>query len=199
MREVPSVEESHIVFVVRDDDGSSDVLFQTSDSTWQAYNQFGGNSLYVGNPVGRAVKVSYDRPFTTRGTSPEDWLFNAEYPYIRWLERNGFDVSYISGVDSDRFGGLLRQHQVYSAIGHDEYWSGQQRANVEAARAAGVNLAFFTGNEVFWKTRWENGYRTLVCYKTTHGTGPDPSGIWTGTWRDGRLCGTPGARTPRTR
>ena len=39
--------------------------------------------------------------------------------------------------------------------GHDEYWSGAQRANVEAARDAGVNLAFFSGNEVFWKTRWE--------------------------------------------
>ena len=67
VREVPSVEESHIVFIVRDDDGRSDMLFQTSDTTWQAYNQFGGNSLYVGNPVGRAFKVSYNRPFTTSG------------------------------------------------------------------------------------------------------------------------------------
>ena len=60
---------SHIVFVVRDDDGSSDLLFQTSDTTWQAYNQYGGNSLYVGGPgpAGRAYKVSYNRPFTTRG------------------------------------------------------------------------------------------------------------------------------------
>ena len=41
------------------------------------------------------------------------------------------------------------------SVGHDEYWSANQRANVEAARDAGVNLAFFSGNEVFWKTRWE--------------------------------------------
>jgi len=33
---------SHIVFIVRDDDGASDLLFQTSDTTWQAYNQYGG-------------------------------------------------------------------------------------------------------------------------------------------------------------
>ena len=38
--------------------------------------------------------------------------------------------------------------------GHDEYWSAGQRSNVEAAREAGVNLAFFSGNEIFWKTRW---------------------------------------------
>ena len=147
---------SHIVFVVRDDDGQSDLLFQTSDTTWQAYNQYGGNSLYVGSPAGRAYKVSYNRPFTTRGTSPEDWVFNAEYPMVRWLEANGYDVSYTTGIDTDRRGAELLEHKVFLSVGHDEYWSGAQRANVEAARAAGVHLAFFSGNEVFWKTRWEN-------------------------------------------
>ncbi len=64
---------------------------------------------------------------------------------------------------------------MFLSVGHDEYWSGGQRTNVEAARDAGVNLAFFSGNEVFWKTRWENSidgsgtpYRTLVTYKETH-------------------------------
>ena len=33
----------------------SDLLFQTSDTTWQAYNQYGGNSLYVGGPGDRAA------------------------------------------------------------------------------------------------------------------------------------------------
>ena len=88
---------SHIVFVVRDDSGASNVLFQTSDETWQAYNSYGGNSLYTGQPgtnPGRAYKVSYNRPFNTRENAPEDWLFNAEYPMVRWLEANGYDVSY---------------------------------------------------------------------------------------------------------
>ena len=67
VREDGTSGENHIPFVVRDDDGHSDLLFQTSDTTWQAYNQYGGNSLYVGSPVGRALKVSYNRPFTTRG------------------------------------------------------------------------------------------------------------------------------------
>ena len=102
-------------------------------------------------------------------TSPEDWVFNAEYPMVRWLEANGYNVSYSTGVDTDRRGAELLEHKVFLSVGHDEYWSGAQRANVEAARAAGVNLAFFSGNEVFWKTRWENSistpatsYRTLV-------------------------------------
>jgi hypothetical protein len=179
--------ESHIPFVVRDDDGRSDLLFQTSDTTWQAYNKYGGNSLYTGSPAGRAYKVSYNRPFTTGSDADEDWIFNSESPMVRWLERNGFDVSYFTGVDSDRLGAEIREHKAFLSVGHDEYWSGGQRTNVEAARNAGVNLAFFSGNEVFWKTRWEDGHRTLVCYKETHaGVSNDPSATWTGTWRDER-------------
>jgi N,N-dimethylformamidase beta subunit-like protein/uncharacterized protein DUF4082/Big-like domain-containing protein len=187
VREDATAGSSHVVFIVRDDDGRSDLLLQTSDTTWQAYNAYGGGNLYSGAPAGRAYKVSYNRPFTTRASSPEDWVFNSEYPMVRWLERNGYDVSYFTGVDSDRLGAELREHRAFLSVGHDEYWSGTQRANVEAARDAGTNLAFFSGNEVFWKTRWEDGHRTLVSYKETHaGARIDPTGIWTGTWRDAR-------------
>jgi hypothetical protein len=186
--------ESHIPFVVRDDDGRSDLLFQTSDTTWQAYNRYGGNSLYTGSPAGRAYKVSYNRPFTTASDAEEDWIFNSEFPMVRWLERNGFDVSYFTGVDSDRLGAEIRDHKAFLSVGHDEYWSGDQRTNVEAARDAGVNLAFFSGNEVFWKTRWENDHRTLVSYKETHATTSiDPTSTWTGTWRDPRPFNPEGA------
>jgi hypothetical protein len=182
---------SHVTFVVRDDDGASDVLFQTSDTTWQAYNRYGGNSLYAGGPgqnPGRAYKVSYNRPFSTRGTEPEDSVFNAEYPMVRWLESNGYDVSYSTGADSDLRGAEIREHKAFLSVGHDEYWSRAQRDNVKAARDAGVHLGFFSGNEVFWKTRWENNHRTLVSYKETHaGSKIDPqSNVWTGTWRDPR-------------
>jgi Domain of unknown function (DUF4082)/Bacterial Ig-like domain/Bacterial Ig domain len=186
---------SHIVFVVRDDGSTSALLFQTSDTTWQAYNDYGGNSLYAGSPAGRAYKVSYNRPFNTADDSTHDFVWNAEYPMVRWLEANGYDVSYFTGVDSDRNGALIRQHKVFMSVGHDEYWSGGQRTNVEAARDAGVHLAFFSGNEVFWKTRWETSidgsntpYRTLVCYKETHANAKiDPTPFWTGTWRDPRF------------
>jgi hypothetical protein len=62
--------ESHIVFVVRNDASNSDMFFQTSDTTWQAYNDYGGNSLYEGSPAGRAYKVSYNRPFDTNAETP---------------------------------------------------------------------------------------------------------------------------------
>jgi hypothetical protein len=193
--------DNHVMFVVRNDASHSDMIYQTSDTTWQAYNDWGGSSLYAGQPAGRAYKVSYNRPFNTRGTPDgRDFVWANEYPMVRFLEANGYDVSYQSGIDTDRAGSLLMNHKIFMSVGHDEYWSGQQRANVEAARDAGVNLAFFSGNEVYWKTRYEASvdpaaatpYRTLVTYKeTADNDRTDPldfsSNIWTGTWRDPRF------------
>ena len=208
---------SHIVFIVRDDGGGADILFKTSDGTWQAYNVYGGNSLYTGTTgftSGHATKVSYNRPFVTRnggggGGAQEDWLFNAEYPMIRWLERNGYNISYTTDLDMERDptgitpsgAGGTYTHKVLLSVGHDEYWSASERAKWEAARDAGVHLAFFSGNEVYWKTRWEPSIdgtntpvRTLVCYKegtlgeNVCGGNCDPTETWTGLWRDG--CGS---------
>ena len=194
---------NQITFVVRDDASHSALVFQTSDSTWQAYNNWGGASLYDGNGpsnTGRAYAVSYNRPLNPNVLTGQ--VMYSEYPMIRFLERNGYDISYTSGIDTDRYGSRLTNHRAFLSVGHDEYWSGGQRANVEAAKAAGVNLAFFSGNVMWWRVRWENSmdgsgrsYRTMVCYKESlDGARTDPSGEWTGTWRDPRF--SPAGVTP---
>ncbi len=189
--------QSHIIFVVRNDGNHSDVVFQTSDPTWQAYNTYGGSSFYQGGGPGRAFKLSYNRPFATRNwQGGRDFYFSSEFATVRFLERNGYDTSYLAGVDSDRHGAELLNHKVFLSVGHDEYWSAAQRANVTAARDAGVNLQFLTGNEVYWHTRYEPSvdgastpYRTLVTYKETWANGKiDPATEWTGTWRDPRFA-----------
>ncbi len=195
---------SHIKFVVRDDADDSDIVYQTSDQTWQAYNRYGGSSLYIcGDPCPpgspstykAAYAVSYNRPDLSEQDSPGSSLFNgSEYSMIRFLEANSYDVSYISGVDTHARGPLLLNHDLFISSGHDEYWSRTQRTNVETARNAGVNLAFFSGNEMFWKTRFEpsldgsTANRTLVSYKDTHFSEQQDPVAWTGTWRDGRIA-----------
>ncbi len=203
---------SQIPFVVRNDGGSSDMVVQTSDPTWQAYNSYGGNSLYgctvscpPGNPMAykAAFKVSYNRPFFYTNINDPNWYQSSEYPMIFFLEQNGYDVSYISGLDTATRPAQLLNHKVFMSSGHDEYWSGSQRSNVEAARDAGVNLAFFTGNEIFWRTRWEpsqsgpaTANRTLVAYKDTHFNAPTDPVEWTGTWRDPRYGTATGGGNP---
>ena len=184
-------------FVVRNDSSTSAMVVQTSDETWQAYNTYGGQNLYGGGgpaPDGRAYEVSYNRPLDIGG---DNGIYGSEYEMLSWLERNGYDVSYTSGVQVSGTGGaaLLEKHKMYMSSGHDEYWTQSQYSNVLAARKAGVREAFFSGNEVFWKTRFtpsndgtNTPNRTLVCYKMTkmaQNNGiADPSGIWTGTWMD---------------
>ena len=187
-------DSSHIPFVVRNDNNTSKVLFQTSDTTWQAYNNYGGANFYTG-PQGRATKLSYNRPWSTRSSvNGRDFLFSNEYPMIRFLEQNGYDVSYVSGLDTHLDASLITKHRVFLSVGHDEYWSKDQRDHVQAARDAGTNLAFFSGNEVYWKTRWEESQdgshtanRTLVCYKDTWANTQIDPVTPTATWRDPRF------------
>ncbi len=140
--------QNMIPFIVRNDGTVSDIMFQTSDTTWQAYNPWGGYNLYQG-PSGtnadRALAVSYNRPIDMNSTAneaqPADFVFGEEYAAIYWLEQNGYNVSYISGIDAATNGSLLLNAKTYLDVGHDEYWSQSQYANVKAAADAGVNLS----------------------------------------------------------
>ncbi|HEX2708309.1 MAG TPA: N,N-dimethylformamidase beta subunit family domain-containing protein, partial [Solirubrobacterales bacterium] len=211
--------KSQIFFVVRNDSSHSEILLKTSDSTWQAYNAYGGNSLYTctvacpsGSPGGykAAYAVSYNRPFDGTLTTDNGFSdpFYAEYQLMRFLEANGYNISYVSQHDLDANPALLQNHKAIISSAHDEYWSAAERQAVEAAREAGVNLAFFSGNEMYWKTRWaasseepNKPYRTLITYKDTHFPQPvDPNypKETTGTWRDPRFSPPADAGRPES-
>ncbi len=198
---------SDVPVIVRNDSSHSDIVFQTSDESWEAYNTYGGNSLYQctvacppGNPAAYkgAFSVSYNRPFhSAADDGGASWLTYAEWPMIKFIEADGYDVSYVAAKDVDTGAALLLNHKIFMSTGHDEYWSANQRANVTAARDAGVNLAFFSGNEVFWKTRFEASsdgtntpQRTVTTYKETHfdaQVDPKDPPTWSGTWLDPRF------------
>ncbi len=142
------------------------ILVQVPSNTWEAYNTWGGEDLYT-NP--RAVKVSFNRPYAHR------LLFDWEYPLVRFLERGGWDVSYVTDDDVDRDPGILLDHTLDMTAGHDEYWTKRMRDAWEAARDAGVNLAFMGANTGFWQVRYEEDDRTMVSYKQTPDPDPDPA------------------------
>jgi hypothetical protein len=146
--------QSYIIFIVRDD-RPCDFLVQCSDTTWAAYNRWPDQwSLYDDGHKewywGPGVRVSWDRPYgkycqvvdapLSQG-SGEFLLW--ELPLAFWLEQQGHDVSYLSNVDTHTDAKGLRRAKSWLSVGHDEYWSRDMYRNVQAAIAAGVNIAFF--------------------------------------------------------
>ena len=191
MLKIPSTgEQSQITFIVRDDASTSAVVFQTSDTTWQAYNTYGGSNFYRGGANGRAYKLSYNRPFSTRGPAQRT-ATSSSPPSTRWCGSWSATATTCptSPVSTPAAAGpCSRTTRCSCRSGTTSTGAAQQRANVEAARDAGVNLMFLSGNEMYWRTRWENSadsshtaYRTLVSYKETWANGKiDPTPEWTG-------------------
>ena len=180
--------QSYIIFTVRDDARVSDLLFQSSVNTWQAYNAWGGQSLYAFNSGGTpARKVSFNRPYDkNQGTG--DFLGVNGYgwePYmLRFLEREGYDVTYATNVDLHEKGlPLLTQHKAFLSVGHDEYWTYGMKSAIHQARDQGTHLGYFGADAVYWQVRFENSIqslpasnRTVVGYKEA-AQGFDPYAI----------------------
>ena len=152
-----------IPFVVRARPGTkSTILVVAPVNTWQAYNRWGGTGLYTGPP--HAVKASFDRPYGNFGIGGQS-VFEWDLPLARFLESQGYDISYTTDVDVDRDPGSVLGHKLVVVSGHSEYWTGAERGAFDAARDAGVNLFFAGANDGYWQIRYEDGSRTIVGYK----------------------------------
>jgi hypothetical protein len=165
-------EQVYVPFVVKSP-VKSDLVLVHSANTDEAYNVWGGTSLYQDftqkMPNGRAYKVSFDRPFySSQGMGN---IFYWEYPMVRWLEQNGYNVSYLSDedVNNSQTNTLLGYKGIVIA-GHSEYWSMPMRNNLQKAINSGVSLAMFGANDIYWQIRYEYSAslapnRVIACYK----------------------------------
>jgi hypothetical protein len=173
LTDIGTGKEAQVWFTLRDDNRPADIGFQEAVTTTQAYNNYGGYSVYDFNSAGseRAFKVSFDRPFGQNGNIEG---FNNrltwEYNQVRWLESQGYDVSYYTNLDVHTNPLQLYSQKTFLSVGHDEYWSLEMRNNVEQARDNGTNLAFFSANTAYWRVRFEpsstgEANRVMVVYK----------------------------------
>ena len=158
-------------FAVRpreDRERTAKLLVQLPNATSEAYNGWGGKSLYgftsndedTANGTDSADVVSFDRPRQT-----PDLHMSYAIHMLRFLEREGYDVAYVMDDDVHRNPGMLREHELVVSSGHDEYWSMEQRDGFAAARDAGTNVAFLAANTALWQIRYEDDGRTIVGYK----------------------------------
>jgi len=148
--------QSYVVFVVRDD-RQADFVFQVSDLTWQAYNRWpdhgsiydDGEKFWSWGPA----DVGFARPYgkycqlldAPLSTGSGEWLL-WEYPLAYWMESQGYDVTYVSGVDTHRDTADHLRAAGFLSVGHDEYYTMAMYDGLRAAIARGLSVAFFSGN-----------------------------------------------------
>lgn len=183
---------NYIVFTVRTDARIADIVYQQPVATYQAYNVYGGSSLYScyvstctqGRP---AYKESYDRPYGVNGLSS---LYSWEQPFIFWLEQQGYDVVYTTDLDTHTSGRRLLQSKIFLTAGHGEYWSRPMYDAAENARDAGVSLMFLGGNTLYWHARFEQSplsraaNRVIVVYRNSQADPATDPSLKTVNWRN---------------
>ncbi|GAC1407586.1 MAG: hypothetical protein NVSMB52_20760 [Chloroflexota bacterium] len=153
--------QSFIPFVVRSSGKRSPLVFIHAVNTEEAYNLWGGASLYYNTTYAvhadqkkyRAYKVSFNRPFEKEwGAGQMLWW---EDTMVRWLERKGYDITYVSDVDVHEYPELLLNRRGILVVGHSEYWTKEIRDHVESAVKHGVNLGVFASNTSYFQIRYE--------------------------------------------
>ena len=167
--------ERYDYFVVRDASPHAPILYSLPFTTYQAYNLWGGYSLYYhlhddGTYTNdRAQVVSFDRPFYLQGGLGLFGLY--DLPLLSWMESQSYNMSYVADFDLDAPTIPLRPFKLIISSGHAEYWSAGMRASVTRARDAGVSLAFFAGNQMYWQVRLGSSplgpRREVTCYKSS--------------------------------
>ncbi len=156
-----------IVFSVRSPNpGSvSKILVIMSTNTMQAYNNYGGKSIYNYNStnLSRSAKVSFNRPYTS--TAQYDY-YGWENDLVNWLQKSNIPAEFASDLDVENYD-LLQHYDVIVFVGHEEYWSLRERENIQEFADNGGRVMFLSGNTCWWQVRWEDNYRTMVCYKSS--------------------------------
>ncbi len=157
--------KSVVFFVKAKNPGTySKILYLASADTWEAYNPYGGKSLYDFNSTDsvRSYKVSFLRPGRAYNGFPE--FFN-ELPIMKWLFNNNINVEYAVNYDLYSNPLLLKNYSILLIAGHSEYWSYPERIQVQNFEQGGGNVIILSGNSIWWQVRYEDNGNTLVCYK----------------------------------
>lgn len=135
------------------------ILVSLPTLTYQAYNFFGGMSLYVNGYPNRfpnhdqAVAVSFLRPYATDGGAGQ--FLRLDHYGVKWLEAAGFDIGYTTNAYVSVHPEILQTAKLYLSLGHDEYWTDRLRDALEAARDRGLHQIYWSGNTGLWQVRLE--------------------------------------------
>jgi len=182
--------QSYVIFIVRDE-RPADLIFQCSDTTWQAYNRWPNQYALYDNGeeqwwCGPGVSVSFDRPYgkycqivdAPLSTGSGEW-FLWEYPFAYWLESLGYDVSYVSNLDTHADTAGLARAKGLLSVGHDEYYTLAMYEKLQAAIQQGLSVGFFSSNTCCGRIEFRPGPTGAAnrVYERTDYFGPRDEGM----------------------
>jgi len=182
------------LFVVRAT-APSGLVVEIPTATYEAYNGWGGDSLYPGGSLvaltgtSQGVEVSYDRPYDSQTGAGQ--FFLREVAIVRFLERYGYPATYTTDESVDGDPGQLQGARAVLDAGHSEYWSERQQHAFAAARDRGSSLLFLSSDTMAWRVRYapastassqagEPGHR-IIAYKQFAAQDPvqgEPTGLF---------------------
>ena len=157
----------HFVLRAAEPGRDTKILLQLASNTYNAYNNWGGFSLYAYHGRGgiQGHRVAFERP-------PSSQFSNWEQPFVEWAERSGYVLDYAANSDLEFHPEMLKAYRLVLSVGHDEYWSAPMRDHLEKFIGDGGNVAFFSGNTSCWQVRSEEGGRALTCWKQNYHSDP---------------------------
>jgi len=125
--------------------------------TWQAYNFRDEDGDHVGDTWyadWHRHTVRLGRAFLNRGVPPHYKYYDE--PFLRWLQKSGKQVDYLSDAELNRVGSgreLARDYSLIVFPGHHEYVTKHEYDVVTEFRNRGGNLMFLSANNFFWQVR----------------------------------------------
>jgi hypothetical protein len=160
-------------WVVTNPKRSGSVLIRLGTNTYQAYNPWGGHSIYPNDDdENRGLLVSFDRP-----TPPS--FFEYDVFLVNWIEGLAASlggVDYVTNFDVHNDPTVVEHYPLVITSAHDEYWSGEEfDAFHRRIFKLGRNTAFFGANTAYCQVRFGDlnagpgvapQGRQMVCFKT---------------------------------
>ena len=146
---------------------TSKILLQLCTNTYNAYNNWGGFSVYAYNSLSnnQGHRVSFERPCPPQ-------FGRWELPFVQWAEKNGYALEFAANEDLEFRPEILASYKLVLSVGHDEYWSTPMRDHLEEWIGTGGNVAFFSGNTCCWQVRAEDDGRAFTCCKQNYHLDP---------------------------
>ncbi|MDP4083232.1 MAG: cell wall-binding repeat-containing protein [Bacillota bacterium] len=152
-----------VTFVIKNKQPlKKDIAVLSSTDTWQAYNDWGGKSLYTyqvmnGKSIFQNV-VSFERPNPKADPNGDvGHLANGEKHILSWLESMGYHYDLMADHDLNDNPHLLDPYKVLIISTHSEYWTPQMYSNLQNYLHHGGTLLYLAGNGIYWRANLEDG------------------------------------------